>query len=150
MKTIEAMDALARYRDNRQELGGFLTAMLENDLANTIRRADKSSWANLKEIFNWLWNEMPANAWGSPEAVSTWLHPEQHRPRMSDYAMMVTATECPGCGQELPAHINYHRAIDGWPLAGWDVLMGLTIHCRDCSHDWPLDTLGVPRPEVRS
>ena len=149
MRTDEAVAALTSYRDNRQPLGHFLSAMLENDLASTIGHADRTSWSNLKAIFGWLWMEMPANAWGSHAAVKAWLHPEEPaRPQvaMSDYAMMITDTACPDCGTDLPANINCTPASDGWPLTGWECPMDLSITCAACYETWPLDKLGVPRP----
>lgn len=146
MDTASAIKALKRYRDNRQELGHFLSAMLENDLANTMRHADRSSWANLKDIFAWLWMDMPGDAWGSPEAVRAWLHPEQ-KPTMDQYLARIDGLLCPQCRNVLPTTISSYEHQWGWPLAGCEARQWLYITCPNCGVDHALWKLGVPRPD---
>lgn len=66
-------DGVRMYVFDFVEPGGFLTAVLENDLAGAVARADH---INLQHIAEWgqflLW-AMPRAAWGSPEAVQSWL-----------------------------------------------------------------------------
>lgn len=67
---------LIDYRDNRTPQGGFLTAVLENDLAGACGRADLSNADALLDIVRYVWNFMPAASWGSPEVVKAWLKRE--------------------------------------------------------------------------
>ncbi len=61
------------YRYKHRPVGGFLTAVLENDLCGSLMRADPDSRAALLEIVQHLHNEMPGDAWGSKEKVKAWL-----------------------------------------------------------------------------
>ena len=67
--------ALIRYFDKRIPPGGFLTAVLSNDLVEAINRADDENVHCLKAYVMWLYNRGPAKGygWGSPEAVADWL-----------------------------------------------------------------------------
>ena len=95
MKTVkeqELLDALARnpvpvymqeglidYVVRRRDPGHFLTAVLENNLAGAIGRADSS---NLKALQNWvrvIYNYAPSNCWGNPAKVKAWLNWTEER-----------------------------------------------------------------------
>jgi len=52
--------------------GGFLTALLENDLCGAVLRADPRNTACLDEWVRFLINHAPSNAWGSPDKVRDW------------------------------------------------------------------------------
>lgn len=52
--------------------GGYLTAVLENDLARAAAKADEYSLAALRDTAAWLWNNAPPECWGSPEKVHQW------------------------------------------------------------------------------
>lgn len=67
------IQALHRYIDKHQRVGGFLTAVLSNDLAGSIRRADTDNLRALFSIVAYLYYEAPGPCWGSPEAVRRWL-----------------------------------------------------------------------------
>lgn len=66
-------DGLARYIVDRTPTGGFLRAVLENDLCEACVRADLESRAALAEIVLWLYYNAPSECWGSPERVDAWL-----------------------------------------------------------------------------
>ncbi len=53
--------------------GGFLRAVLENDLKGAFGKADLYSRAAMFEIVDYLYNEVPAACQGSPEKVTAWL-----------------------------------------------------------------------------
>lgn len=53
--------------------GSFLRAVLENDLRGAFQRADLECRQNLFWICCYLWNEVPAACWGSPQKVKDWL-----------------------------------------------------------------------------
>lgn len=67
--------ALWRYLAHRIPPGGFLTAVLENNLRESFGRADENSRAGLFNLVKFLYNHAPASCWGSPERVRTWLNP---------------------------------------------------------------------------
>ncbi len=64
---------LLAYRDERRPPGGFLRAVLENDLAGAFAKADSENLAAMRGIVGWVYWEMPGAAWGSPGAVEEWL-----------------------------------------------------------------------------
>jgi len=68
---------LKHYRDRRLAPGGFLRAVLENNLAEAVGRADANSLAALKEIVMWVRWEMPGDAWGAPDRVAAWLNGDE-------------------------------------------------------------------------
>lgn len=67
------IDGIRRFVDDRIPPGGFLTAVLENDLKEAFSRADNESIAGMFEIVAYCYNEIPGVCWGSPEKVLAWL-----------------------------------------------------------------------------
>ena len=65
--------ALDRYVNHRIAPGGFLTKVLCNDLFGAVGQADSANRAALPEIVVYIYNELPANCWGSQEIVWRWL-----------------------------------------------------------------------------
>lgn len=70
--------AMQRYVENRIPPGGFLTAVLENNLFEALMRADSINRERLFDIVSFLYNEVPSGCWGSPKAVKTWLKGDDH------------------------------------------------------------------------
>ena len=70
---IETLESLQRYADNHIETGGFLRAVLENDLMEAVGRADEINQQDLFDICGYVYNDMPAICHGSPEKVQAWL-----------------------------------------------------------------------------
>lgn len=67
------LDALNRYVKHGIQPGDFLYAVLTNDLFGAFGHAD---WENLRamyEIVSYLYNDTPANCWGSPAIVRAWM-----------------------------------------------------------------------------
>jgi len=64
---------MKRYIEGRTPPGGFLTAVLNNNLMEAMGRADRINRERLFDICNFLYNEAPAVCWGSPERVKRWL-----------------------------------------------------------------------------
>lgn len=65
--------SLQNYCYEHRPTGGFLEAVLSNDLTNAVRRADPENLALLPAFVNYLIEHAPAKCWGSPEAVREWL-----------------------------------------------------------------------------
>tara|TARA_R110002020_G_scaffold261230_2_gene475582 strand:- start:468 stop:836 length:369 start_codon:yes stop_codon:yes gene_type:complete len=60
------------YIENGLPPGGFLTAILENNLSRSVEQADTANQAALIEWARVL-SHMPRNMWGSPETVNAHL-----------------------------------------------------------------------------
>lgn len=69
----DVIESLKRYVDHRIETGGFLRAVLENNLREACGRADEDNAASLFQIVAYCYNEIPGSCWGSPERVKSWL-----------------------------------------------------------------------------
>ena len=66
------VDSIQRYIEMGASVGGFLTALLSNDLSLTFGRADETNRAAINGWVTFLWNEAPAGCWGSQEKVAAW------------------------------------------------------------------------------
>ena len=66
-------EALNRYTQDRIPTGGFLTAVLENNLMEAMGRADTINRYNLYDICTYIYNELPGHIHGSPEKVKQHL-----------------------------------------------------------------------------
>lgn len=71
-------EAIDRYVSHGVPTGGFLQAVLENDLMGAIGRADSDAMDNIRHIISYLYNEAPSPCWGSKEKVTKWF--ETHKP----------------------------------------------------------------------
>jgi len=67
------IDGLVQYCAARRPMGGFLTAVVKNDLKEAVGRADPVNLLALHEIVVFLFNHAPGQCWGSPELVEAWL-----------------------------------------------------------------------------
>jgi hypothetical protein len=70
------LSGIERYIHERIEPGGFLRAVLENDLVQALGRADAANREALFDIVEYLYNHAPAKCWGSPERVAAWIGKE--------------------------------------------------------------------------
>lgn len=64
---------LVRYVFGRIPPGGFLRAVLENDLMGAAGKADEFNRPRLHTYCMFLYNYVPASCKGSPERVAAWL-----------------------------------------------------------------------------
>lgn len=65
---------LTRYFVDRIEPGGFLRAVLENDLNEVIGRAKADiTMKTIRSLVVYLWNCAPGNSYGDPNKVQAWL-----------------------------------------------------------------------------
>lgn len=81
---------LIRYAFGGIKPGDFLCAILRNDLADAMRRADADAIASeqVKAILMFVWNELPGNCHGSPERVEEWLSRDEWDPPTSDFRQL--------------------------------------------------------------
>lgn len=61
------------YVDRGRSPGGFLRAVLSNDLMMAFSRADDANERHMKQWTMWLYNDIPSAAWGDAEAVEAWV-----------------------------------------------------------------------------
>lgn len=67
-------DGLRRYLDHGIEPGGFMIAVLSNDLRESFARADAINRERLFDIVCFLYADAPALCWGSPARVKEWIN----------------------------------------------------------------------------
>ena len=65
-------EALVQYGKTGSYLGGFLTALVSNDLCDAICRADEDNLAGIHALVLFVYNELPSQCWGSREKVKAW------------------------------------------------------------------------------
>lgn len=61
--------ALTRYVEQGIMPGGFLAAVLSNDLVGTFAQADSSNVSRIEDIVSFVYNRMPSSSWGSLQQV---------------------------------------------------------------------------------
>lgn len=71
--TADIGAAFERYFQQGIPTGGFLMAVLRNDLKEACGRADMYNRERIVDIVAWLYNHTPMNCWGSPERVNAHL-----------------------------------------------------------------------------
>ena len=67
------LDALTRYVEKRIPTGGFLRAVLTNDLMGAMAKADIANQEALPSICKYVYNRVPSGCWGNEEIVDSWL-----------------------------------------------------------------------------
>ncbi len=63
------IDTINSYVTKGLPAGGFVTAVLENNLLQAFARADDMNTAHMREIVTYCYNEIPSGCWGSPDKV---------------------------------------------------------------------------------
>lgn len=64
--------SLKRYIEGGVPLGGFMTAVMANDLMEAVGRADEVNIGILNEICSWVYSYAPRGCHGSYDAVGNW------------------------------------------------------------------------------
>ena len=67
------LESLDNYAKDKVPTGGFLRAVLSNNLFDAICRADLENLLALHQICKYIYNEIPSTCWGSPVIVKEWL-----------------------------------------------------------------------------
>ncbi len=65
-------EGFRRYVDGGVPTGGFLRAVLENDLSLAVKRADLVNRRRIHDVVRFL-DELPPVCWGSKRKVEGWL-----------------------------------------------------------------------------
>jgi hypothetical protein len=66
------LHALQYYVAGGSGVGHFLSAVLTNDLFGVKAHADLESWANLRELIDYIYNHLPGPCWGSRKKMEEW------------------------------------------------------------------------------
>jgi hypothetical protein len=69
----DVLASISRWVFRGIKPGGFLTAVLQNDLYTAVSRADGRNAAALKDIAVLLFTYCPTGCYGSREKVEKWL-----------------------------------------------------------------------------
>jgi hypothetical protein len=75
------IDTINNFVTKGWEPGGFVTAVLENNLMEAFGRADEENRYSLFDICNYVYNEIPAGSHGSPAKVEAWMKYVRENPR---------------------------------------------------------------------
>ena len=68
----DTAQSLRQYIEGGYHPGGFLQAVLSNNLAESIKRADKENLASLADIVAFLSTYAPGDCWGSADRFEAW------------------------------------------------------------------------------
>lgn len=66
-------NALLRYARNHIKAGGFIEALVSNDLMNAVGRADSVHKPIIGECVLWLMNQAPSGCFGSAAKYDEWI-----------------------------------------------------------------------------
>jgi len=69
----DVIDSIRKYVERRLPPGGFVQAVLSNDLQDAVLRADGDNLLTIPAIVSYVYHEVPSNLWGSREAVNAWI-----------------------------------------------------------------------------
>jgi hypothetical protein len=70
---LPILEGLREYGLHHAPVGGFLHAVLCNNLVEAVCRADEGGLAAIRQIVLYVYNAMPSTCWGSREKVAAWL-----------------------------------------------------------------------------
>lgn len=62
-----------RYIEQGIKPGGFLTAVIQNNLKEAVGKADDEMIRVIPSIVGWFYNEAPYDCWGSKNDMRKWI-----------------------------------------------------------------------------
>lgn len=65
--------AIVRYLEEGIPPGGFLQAIIANDLKGAVGRADSENITRIGDYVTFFYNYAPSTSWGSQEKMDSWL-----------------------------------------------------------------------------
>lgn len=71
--SVRMLDAITRYTEQGIKPGGFLTAIIQNDMRKAVRLADSENMVNLPAYSGYFEHEAPSGCHGSVEIMDAWL-----------------------------------------------------------------------------
>lgn len=69
----DILESLSAYAERGRPVGGFLEAVLSNDLLGAIGRADDQSRRELADICTFIHMELPGGSYGSRDRMLAWI-----------------------------------------------------------------------------
>ncbi len=79
------------YIERGHSVGGFLRAVICNDLKGAMGRADEINRERLHDIVRFFYNEVPGDSWGSHEKMVAWVE-HNGMQRWQSYPETITTT----------------------------------------------------------
>lgn len=76
----QMMAEIRRYIDEGLEPGSFLTAVICNDLAAAVGRADAENLRNLPAYVAYFYNMAPSPCWKSKKQMDWWINERRKKP----------------------------------------------------------------------
>jgi len=70
---------LRRYIEDHVQPGGFLSAVLRNDLRDAVMAADDINRARLDQYVIFLYNHAPSACWGGERWFNAWIEGEDEK-----------------------------------------------------------------------
>lgn len=80
----DTKESLQRYLEKGIEPGGFLMAVLSNDLFGAFSRADTGNRVGMFAIVQYIYQNFPNGSYGSPERVDNFLKAHYDRLAQSE------------------------------------------------------------------
>lgn len=71
------MEGIKRYVEDGIRPGDFLTAIICNDLTNSVWRADETNMRNIPAFVEYFYNRVPLSIWKSKENMEAWIELKQ-------------------------------------------------------------------------
>lgn len=78
MIPVYTKEAIDLYVSDGIPTGSFVYAVLTNNLFDAVARADSTNIMFLREICQYIYNDIPSNCWGSQEKVNNWLEMKRY------------------------------------------------------------------------
>jgi hypothetical protein len=76
---LRMVESVRNYLEHGVPPGGFLTALLCNDLCEVCRQADDDNRCLLFATVSWFYNEAPPFSWGDAQRVKDWIVAHEKR-----------------------------------------------------------------------
>ncbi len=76
--TEQSKESLYNYFVHGFEPGGFMTAVLSNDLFGAVGRADSVNTDLISQYARWIENRAPYGSYGDRETVKGWLRKNEY------------------------------------------------------------------------
>jgi hypothetical protein len=76
--TDQSRESLYNYFVHGLEPGGFMTAVLSNDLYSACARADYTNVNLMQQYTLWIENHAPYGSFGDRDTVRGWLRKNEH------------------------------------------------------------------------
>jgi hypothetical protein len=70
---LNVIDSLYNYAVDGRPTGGFLRAVLSNDLRDALGRGDPQNLRTLPAIIRLVYNELPSESHGDEDSIDAWV-----------------------------------------------------------------------------